>query len=159
MKESEFVYDNLTVYEPYKSYWTDFTIACYNNLQLGEYKRWIDVIFVSELPQGIYGSTIGDDSEVSIEIAMFSDGQPIPFNEVQKTIAHEMVHAQQYLSGRLVQCPLQMDDNGNLICKYIWCNKEYLSPKYSERPWELEAEQLEDVIVSGSMYDLRDCND
>lgn len=155
MNDNEHLYKGLSVTEPYKSYWTDFSVACYDNLGLGELSGFVDIVFVAELPKGIFGSTVGDDSEVLIEIAMFSNGTPIPFNEIQKTIAHELTHAKQYLTGRLIQCPLQTDINGELICKYLWCGKEYLNTKYKDRPWEHEANITEDVLVSGTMYDLR----
>ena len=155
---NEFTHKGLLVSEPYKSYWTDFTVACYDNLQLEQYSGIVDVLFVSEISGGIYGSTFGDESEVCIEIAMFSNGKPIPFHEIQKTIAHEMTHAGQYLSGRLYQFPLHTNCNGDLVCKYRWCGEIFLSPKYSERPWETEATLTEDVLVAGAMYDLRNCN-
>jgi hypothetical protein len=148
------VHDGLTIQEPYKSYWTDFICECYDILELNKSGGHVDLIFVGEIQGGLLGSTVHLDGVVDIEIAISSMGNPVGFDDMCLTIAHEMVHAEQYLSGRLEQHNLTTNDNGEWTYKYVWCGKDFVMPGKS-RPWEDEAYQKEAQLVSNVKYNLR----
>ncbi|MEO0331680.1 MAG: hypothetical protein AAF223_08340 [Bacteroidota bacterium] len=52
------------------------------------------------------------------------------------TLAHEMVHAQQFIEGRLVQCDLTHYRWKEQTCKKV------KSMAYLDRPWEKEASEV-----------------
>lgn len=57
------------------------------------------------------------------------------------TLAHEMVHAKQYIRG---QYRAELSRNGKM--KRFWLGKQY-SVEYRKRPWEVEAFRREGELV------------
>lgn len=151
-----YCYEGLTVEEPYYSYWSIYTELLYKELKLDELLGYVYVEFVGDLPGGLYGSTHPTDhGEIEIEIAMFqSNGDPIPFPEIQATVAHEMVHAAQYLTGDLVQHGL-IETTQGLHFKYTYKDMEYINPPFETRPWEIEASIKESMLVEIVNYKMR----
>ena len=66
------------------------------------------------------------------EISIAVDSQ-LDFPQMLITLAHEMVHAKQYVRG---QYRSELSRNGRM--KKIWLGKQY-SVAYMKRPWEIEA--------------------
>lgn len=66
-------------------------------------------------------------------------------NEILRTIAHEMVHVKQYAYGEL-------DEEGKR-----WMNREIDHDKipYANRPWEIEAYSIGDLIYKDFKDDYR----
>lgn len=155
-----FTYEGLTVEEPYYSYWSMYTKLVYKQLMLHELSGTVDVTFVGDLPGGLYGSThIIHDDEVEVEIAMFQgNGEAVPFHEIQLTVAHEMIHASQYLTGDLVQHGL-IETTQGLHFKYTYKNIEYINPPFDSRPWEIEANIKESMVANIVNYHMRHFND
>ena len=151
-----FTYEGLTVEEPYYSYWSTFTKLVYKHLGLHELSGTVYVTFVGDLPGGLYGSThIIEDDEVEVEIAMFQgNAEAIPFHEIETTIAHEMIHASQYLTGDLVQHGL-IETTKGLHFKYTYKDMEYINPPFDSRPWEIEASIKESMVVNNVNYQMR----
>ena len=87
---------------------------------------------------GSYGDTWGDKDEgVEINIARNRYDQKIAYSDMLKTLAHEMVHAKQYLRDEL---------NGY---KDTWKGKpchRLMKKKWEDQPWEVEANRLEDKL-------------
>ena len=89
--------------------------------------------------QGVYGDCMDEgDREFTIRIDV-----SLPLNEMISTIIHEMVHVQQYLTGKL---------------KYKWVNEVVFEKNvynwdmdYETRPWEIEAHAKEKKIKE--LYD------
>lgn len=81
--------------------------------------------------QGVYGDCMDeDDREFTIRIDV-----SLPLDEMISTVLHEMVHVQQYVSGRL---------------KYKWVHEVWFDKvvynwdmEYDTRPWEVEAHAKE----------------
>lgn len=72
-----------------------------------------------------YGYCWGDKKDVFIYIRKSDD-----FDEMMATLAHEMVHAKQYILGDLVD-------------GYLWKGEDYTDCAYKHQPWEQEAEFME----------------
>ena len=84
------------------------------------------------------GYCTGERTEASIEIAIRCpvDGSKISFLDQMRTLAHEMVHARQYIRGQLGS------DGGN----WEWKGKSAKNYKYENQPWEKEAYGLESAL-------------
>ena len=84
--------------------------------------------------EGIDGDCMcEDDREFTIRI-----DTGLSLTQMAITAAHEMVHVQQYLSGRMQQI------DGNTI-RYEGVDYD-VNMEYSERPWEIEAHKLEESL-------------
>lgn len=123
----------------------------YNYLGLDEFEEClIDLDFVKECSGGAGGYCNGDDEEIQVELARQDAAGRIPMKDLMINIAHELVHAQQMASGRLVNKGFVFrDDNpGMMTTKQIFDGQEYVGVKYDEQPWEIEAYNLEEVIYN-----------
>ncbi len=74
------------------------------------------------------------------EISIAVDSQ-LDFPQMLITLAHEMVHAKQYVRG---QYRSVLSRNGRM--KKIWLGKQY-SVAYMKRPWEIEAFSRESELA------------
>lgn len=102
--------------------------------ELGIHRMWSKVIFLNfKSDMEGYGDCWGDhkDGYVEINIAKKLDGKKIPYEEILSTIAHEMVHAKQYLRKEL---------DGYAT---TWKGRKAEGYKYENQPWEREARRLE----------------
>lgn len=76
------------------------------------------------MDEGAWGYCHGDTHDIDIDI-----NRTIPFEDQMQTLAHEMVHAKQFLRKEL---------DGNL-----WKKRNYDNVKYDDQPWEKEANKME----------------
>ena len=76
------------------------------------------------------------DKEISIAI-----DSALVLPQMLMTLAHEMVHAKQYVRG---QYRGELSRNGKM--KRIWLGKQY-TVAYLKRPWEVEAFRRETELV------------
>jgi len=102
---------------------------------LGINRMWSKTIFLNfknNVDCG-YGECWGDykDGYVEINIAKKLKGKKIPYEEIMSTVAHEMVHAKQYLRKEL--------DGYSTT----WKGRNASNYKYQNQPWEKEAIKLE----------------
>ena len=86
--------------------------------------REIIIRFKNVMDDDAWGYCIGDLYDIEIQI-----NRTITFEDQMQTLAHEMVHAKQFLRGEL---------DGNL-----WKKRNYDHIKYEDQPWEKEANKLE----------------
>lgn len=84
-----------------------------------------------------YGYCEGDRDYVKITIAKKCPvtGRKLGFIEMMQTLAHEMVHARQFLRGELVAEGV-----------WKWKGRNGADYKYENQPWEKEAYRLEKVL-------------
>jgi hypothetical protein len=112
-------------------------------LDICKYDATIQVKFVKNLGDA-YGYCFGDRENLEIEIALYLDGVPIDRETKLKTIAHEFVHARQYLKGHL-------DEEASPLC-LKWKGKlhrvEDPGDDSYEPPWEAEPKELEDILYN-----------
>ena len=88
------------------------------------------------------GYCYGFTDEVYIEIARNSHGIPYTLDEIARNLAHELVHAKQYIRGEL---------NATMT---KWLKQEIphgprggIKIKYRSQPWEIEAFEREQELV------------
>ena len=106
------------------------------------YSKEIRVEFFKALKCGkepVYGFADYDKytNEVIIEIARTYENKKLSLEFKMKTLAHELVHAKQYLRGEL--------DPYKDTWKGADCDK-WKTVEYSEEPWEQEAMELEETV-------------
>ena len=86
--------------------------------------REITIRFRNVMDEGAWGYCNGDTHDIDIDI-----NRTIPFEDQMQTLAHEMVHAKQFLRKEL---------DGNL-----WKKRNYDNVEYDDQPWEKEANKME----------------
>ena len=66
-----------------------------------------------------------------------ADGDRIAFcsQELASNLAHELVHARQFLRGEINEY------------NYVWKGQDYENQNYEDWPWEVEAYSLEQPLV------------
>jgi hypothetical protein len=111
--------------------------AKYLNIQDFKYKVFICVAPKMRLRDGNNGiASKTGRKEVTIAV----DSQ-LALPQLLKTLAHEMIHAKQYMRGHY---KAQLSRNGRF--KKFWLGKSY-SVEYLKRPWEIEAFGRENELV------------
>lgn len=86
---------------------------------------------------GMNGATTLLDDE-TIAIALDSR---LDIEKTLTVLAHEMVHAKQYASGKL-KCKIERKR-----VVFYWCGKKY-NTEYYESPWELQAFSKERILAN-----------
>tara|TARA_B110000908_G_scaffold63340_1_gene76989 strand:- start:1705 stop:2124 length:420 start_codon:yes stop_codon:yes gene_type:complete len=99
--------------------------------ELGLGRMWSKIIFIkfkTTLDDEVQGQCWGSraDGYAEVKIARKSGGEPLDYDEMMRTLAHEMVHAKQYLRG-------EINAAGG------WKGKKPRNYKYENQPWEKEA--------------------
>jgi len=96
----------------------------------------IDVYVVTECDEKNYALCWGDKNEVEIELARKSGSKKFTLEEMMLNLAHELVHAKQFLKGELHPT----------LHKWKKFKKDYAKTPYFKQPWEKEAYLMEDKI-------------
>ena len=115
----------------------DFTVS---HLGLDKLRGEIDIYLArGALDEEAYGLCWGDRREVEIRIASKQWGDPLTRKEKLMSLAHELTHAHQYLTGRL-----KCTDGSNSV----WMGEKYEYQPELEMtmPWEQEARLNERTI-------------
>jgi len=117
-----------------------FISKCIQSLFLKDTNALINIVWVEELEHNQAGNCTGDTQEVEICISKnyrFECGDKGAYcqQEIASTLAHELIHARQFILG---------DINNE---DYYYKGLNYKSVKYEETPWEVEAYSLELVLV------------
>ena len=129
----------------------DYVERVYNYLGLDEFDEClIDLDFKPRCMGGAGGYCNGDEEEVQVEIARSDAMGRIPMKDLMINIAHELVHAKQMASGRLVNngFVLKTNDAGEqcMTSKQTFEGVEYIGVAYNDHPWEHEAYGTEEEI-------------
>jgi hypothetical protein len=95
----------------------------------------IDVNIVTRCDKQHYALCLGDKNSVEIELARGSCETKFSLDEMMLNLAHELVHAKQFIKGEL---------HPNLN---RWKSLDYSNTVYSRQPWEKEAYLLEDKLL------------
>ena len=96
----------------------------------------IDVTFKKTLDGNVFGYCSGDNNSAEIEIAKTSGGVPLLQDEIMLSLAHEIIHAKQFIRGEL--SPVHS----------TWKGKSHEDTVYANRPWEKQAFLFEDLIFN-----------
>ena len=128
------------------NYMDDFIRYACVYLGLDKLRGEINITYKTKLDGEAYGLCWGDRRECEVQIASQTFGETISREDKLKTIAHELTHAYQYLTGKLKCDP----DNIDLDKEWssLWEGKQY---KYrpddeSGKPWEVEAVHFENEV-------------
>ena len=96
----------------------------------------IDVNIVTRCDKQHYALCLGDKNSAEIELARGSGDTTFTLNEMMLNLAHELVHAKQFIRGEL---------HPNLN---RWKKIDYSNTVYTRQPWEKEAYLLEDKLIN-----------
>ena len=110
-------------------------------LGIFDWDGFVDIEFVDNLSNGATGYCDGDENMANISIAYYFEGERISTKQMMINIAHELIHAKQLLTGRLVHHGLKIDESSEIGLKYVYefDKKEYTNIPYMQQPWEIEA--------------------
>ena len=97
-------------------------------------KSFILVEFTSRLADEALGVCVGDENFAVVTVARNSGWRPLSYQERMQILAHELVHAKQFLRGEL---------GYNCAGDWRWKNRNAGGYKYENQPWEKEATRLE----------------
>lgn len=102
------------------------------------------------------GLVDGDEDQVDISIAETFNGERIDDTQIKINIAHEMIHAVQILTGRLIHSGLSLE-GGIMSYKWIFDGEEYQNLIYSDQPWENEAYEYEKEVYEAIQSGRKVC--
>ena len=114
----------------------------------------VEVEFSNKLDADAGGYCSGDLEQIDIEIATHVQGEALSVETIQRNIAHEMIHAQQIITGRLEDLGLQLLQSGDaqtLVKVSIWDGETYTNTKYEDQPWEVDAYAREEEIMQEAL--------
>ena len=112
----------------------------------------VDIDIVKSCAGDAGGYCDGDLDWCNIEIARNDAVGKVPMYQLMINIAHEMVHASQILTGRLVNKGMVMRHDFNvpvgLSFQWEWEGNLYTDLPYDDHPWEHEAYALEEKVYN-----------
>jgi len=125
---------------PQKKRFERFTLDVLNHFFKNKLKRNVDIHLKMVTKQSDLGFCHGDRNEVYIDLCRNHENYEGIFtlDDIAKTLAHELVHAKQYLRGEI-----KPTDN-------IWhkTGEVYDDTSYRQLPWEHEAYMMEDFLYT-----------
>lgn len=128
------------------NYMEDFIRYACVYLGIDKLRGEITINYKTRLDGEAYGLCWGDREECEIQIASRTFDETISREDKLKTIAHELTHAYQYLTGKLKCDP----DNRELdkMWSSLWEGKRYRyrPDNESSKPWEKEASHFENEV-------------
>ena len=95
----------------------------------------VDFELNSDLPVDGF-CTQDDDYDYTVEVNSKLRGK-----ELQLTVMHELIHVYQYITGSLYQEHIE-----GLGPRMVWHGEDMTSTEYNDRPWEIEAERMENEL-------------
>lgn len=133
----------------------NYVHKCAKFLGINTLPGHLEIEFVEELGR-FAGLADGDEDQVDISIAECLDGERIDERQMKINIAHEMVHAVQILTGRLVHTGLSLTD-GVFSYQWIFDGEDYADVPYAKQPWEDEAYEYEKEIFEAIQSGRKVC--
>lgn len=121
---------------------SDFVFQCAESIGINRLGGYVKVVFEDHMIGNFSGETDGDEDRVDIRFSTEDQDD----GSLKINIAHELVHAVQILTGRLIHIGLTLDENGLIAYKHIFDGVEYVNLPYEDHPWEHEAYQYEEEI-------------
>jgi ribonuclease HII len=98
----------------------------------------IDLNVVTKCDDNNYALCWGDKNIIEIELARTSGDIKFTHDEMMLNLAHEIVHAKQFIKGELHPT----------LQKWKKFKKDYAKTPYFKTPWEKEAYLMEDKIFN-----------
>lgn len=105
----------------------------------------VDLSVVKSLRGWAQGYANGDEDWVQIDIARRDGERKLTRKRIMINIAHEMIHASQYNTKRMVNEGITVKD-GELVAVVNWEGTKHIGTPYTEQPWEYEAYSMEEKV-------------
>ena len=138
----------------YTDCYTDYVYAVAGVLGIDEMEAELMFDFEKKLDADAGGYCFGDKESVEIQIATHVQGEKLSEDTILQNIAHEMIHAQQILTGRLQDLGLQLATSGDsqtLVKATIWEDETYTNTPYDDQPWEIDAYSREEEVMQKAL--------
>jgi hypothetical protein len=135
----------------------DYIHACGEILGIQDSLTDITIEFKTKCDYDAGGFCHGDTDDVEIEIATHVQGEELPDEDVMRNIAHEMIHAQQIIDGRLENVGLQLlqsGDSQSLVNVVVWDKERYVNTPYADQPWEIDAYSREERVMNEALSNV-----
>jgi hypothetical protein len=126
-------------------YMSEFIVYACSYLGIDKLRGEILIEYKRRLSEESYGECYGDRSEVEIHIAQTTFGKTITREDKLKTVAHELTHAYQYLTGKM-KCVGEGPEDTDWVTHWKKRKYRYSPDKESNQPWEIEAIKYENLI-------------
>jgi len=127
----------------FPKYLEDFTYSAMDFLGVSNLRGEVRIRMVRRLEDDCYGSCLGNDREVDVQIATTMMGEPISRTNKLLTVGHELVHVRQCLMRQLY-----IDAKGATVwngADYSYCEKSV--ERSRGLPWETEAFALQQSVL------------
>ena len=132
----------------------DYIDECASVLGIQDSFTDVNIEFKAKCDSDAGGYCYGDSDGVEIEIATHVQGEELSEEDIMRNIAHEMIHAQQIISGRLENVGLQLLQSGesqSLVNVVVWDKERYTNTPYADQPWEIDAYSREDNVMAEAL--------
>ncbi len=126
-------------------YMERFAFFACRELGLDRLRGEISIRLGRTLDGDSFGLCWGDRQEAEIHIATKQWGKPITREDKLKTLAHELTHAKQYLTGKM-KCVSEGPEDEDWVTHWKKRRYKYKSDSESDQPWEKEAIKYENLI-------------
>jgi hypothetical protein len=121
----------------FPKYLEEFAEYSMEHLGIFELFGEISITLKKSVEDNCYGWCHGNCQTVEVYIATHILGTPISRENRLLTVAHELVHARQFLRKELYD---------STSGKTIWRGTEYIRSREEQEPWETEAFHLQQVV-------------
>ena len=125
----------------------DFAHHAMSHLGIDRLRGEINIYYCKKLEEESYGLCWGDRREAEIHLAHTQWGETLSREDRMMSLAHELAHAWQYLTGKLVADP------DRFVAKWEGTNIEYTPENEKYMPWEIEAVEYENRIYASWVED------
>jgi len=131
--------------------------ACGSVLGIQDSLTEVTIEFKKKCDGDAGGYCYGDTDEIDVDIATHVQGEALPEEDIMRNIAHELIHAQQIITGRLENVGLQLLQTGDaqtLVNVVIWEGETFTNTPYNDQPWEIDAYAREEEIMKEALLNV-----
>lgn len=134
---------------------SDYVFRCAESLGIGRLGGYIKVSFADDI--GIFsGEADGTEDRVDVRLRT----NDVDDTQLKVHIAHELIHAVQILTGRLLHIGLTWcDQRHSIVYKHIFDGVEYVNVGYADQPWEEEAYRYEEEVYQTIESGGKECSE
>ena len=128
------------------TYMEEFVDFAVEWLGIDKLRGELNIELKQTLESESFGLCWGDKREAEIHVATKQWGKPITRENKLKTLAHELTHAHQYLTGHLIPA-----DEGVFQSRWLGEAVSYTPETDDQTPWEVQATACENRIYEAWM--------
>lgn len=118
-----------------------FAFFAAREIGLDKLRGTVEINWKRTIAGECFGLCWGDNREAEIQIATKQWGQPVSRQDRLMTLAHELVHAKQYLMRHLAD-----SDQDGYVTRWHGEDVAFDPEQEQNMPWELEASSVEEPI-------------